>query len=200
MSWRSAAATRSRKLAREVSRRPRTSRSVNAYIGRRTRRPVPGHICCSSSARTLPVSTNRPGLLSASTARFTAPRTAGTSCHSSRRAGSRKVRRAASGPAWKAAARAGWSRWTVSAQICRAVVVLPAARGPLTRTAGKLSTRSCRRLSTRRGRWQCGRTGSRWQPCGYHRPLLCAGWYPRLRTTYRSTGPAAAHRRQCPWH
>lgn len=112
------------------------SRWVSPCRDRRTSRPVPGHIWASRSARTEPVIRKRPGRGSSSTARFTAPRTPGTTCHSSNRIGSSSPRSAASGSARKAPASASRSRRTTVAACLRAVVVFPEARGPVIITAG----------------------------------------------------------------
>ncbi len=69
-------------------------------------------------------------------ARLTAPRTAGTDCHSSSSTGSGCTRRAASGSARNAAASASRSRRTTVVASRSAAVVFPAARGPTRRTAG----------------------------------------------------------------
>lgn len=53
--------------------------------------------------------------------------------------------------ATNAADSAGWSSRTTAAATCRAEVVLPTARGPCTRRAGKLPSNSPSRLSTKRG-------------------------------------------------
>lgn len=127
-------ASRSRKGG--ASRRPSCSLTVTPYSGRWRRRPVPGQAVLSSRAETEPVTMNRPGRASASTARFTAPSTAGTACHSSSSTGSSNCRSATSGSASNAVASCGLSSRTTEAACCSAVVVLPAARGPVMSTAG----------------------------------------------------------------
>jgi hypothetical protein len=87
-------------------------------------RPVPGQVTASRSARTDPVRTNRPARGSRSIARLTAPRTEGTSCHSSSSSGSSYPPSATSGSAWNAAASRGRSRRATPAAWRAAVVVL----------------------------------------------------------------------------
>lgn len=118
------------------------SRLVSPSMCRRTTLPVPGHVCASRSARTDSVRMKRPGLASSSTARFTAPRASGTTCHSSRSTGSASPRRAASESARNAAASASRSNRTIDAATRRALVVLPAARGPTISTAGSSRIKS----------------------------------------------------------
>ncbi len=89
---------------------PSLSRTDMPYIGICRMRPVPGHTRLSSSARTDPVRMNLPGIGLSSTDRLTAPRTSGTSCHSSSKIGSASPSIIASGAAATASRTAGSSR------------------------------------------------------------------------------------------
>jgi len=110
--------------------------ATSGNIVSRTILPVAGQPEAVRSACEEPVSTNRPGRGSSSTARLTAPKISGTSCHSSIRIGSTSPRSAASGSARTTAACAGTSKRRTERHWRRVEVVLPHARGPTTRTAG----------------------------------------------------------------
>ncbi len=128
-------------LRRRGGRRTMVRRSCRAVparrdpIGLRTTRPVAGQPAAKASDRAAPVSRNPSDRGSSSTSRLTAERTSGTACHSSMSTGPSRSARTESGSAATASASARRSSRMTDAACRRQVVVLPVARGPMTRTA-----------------------------------------------------------------